>query len=294
MIEKEIRQMAKELTDFSIDAGDVDLRVKQAYSLADDEKFKEAMEAFLNYKDELSRKLIDKKAEWTVRELGNRIKEARAAGMNISPFKASLTKAKVLLEAKDLEGAVKVASEQIGIIDSKLNERKDLQSRLDEQRGRLLGLEVKLGQLAKADAKVEDLRERMVTIRELVDTGDMDGAESELGRLETDLNSRLTPSVREKMTSAARPSQQVPVAAKGPSSDRTQEEEVDPDEAYDELKIVIKRIQEEMKLLPQKGPRIDDVKKEIVRVQQLVIQKRYVEAYKMASRCYSSIKEIKS
>ncbi|MCU0799321.1 MAG: hypothetical protein MUC62_06575 [Candidatus Thermoplasmatota archaeon] len=294
MMEKEARQMADELTSFSLDPGNVDLRIKQAYSLADDEKFKEAMESFLQLKDELSRKLIDKKAEWTVKELGNKIKEARAAGMNISPFKASLTKAKVLLDAKDLESAVKVATEQINIIDSKLNDRKDLQSRLDEQRGKLIGLEVKIGQMVKAGAQVDDLKERVNSVRELIDTGEMEGAESELSRLDMDLNALLTPNIREKMASTARPASQGVVAVYDQEKRPMKGEEVDPEEAYEELKIVIKRIQEEMKLLPQKGPRIDDIKKEIVKVQQMVIQKRYVDAYRMASKCYSNIKDIRS
>ncbi len=294
MMEKEVRQMVTELTSFSIDAGDVDLRIKQAYSLADDEKFKEAMESFLQLKDELSRKLIDKKAEWTVKELGNKIKEARAAGMNISPLKAALTKAKVLLDAKDLESAVKVATEQINIIDSKLNERKDVQSNLDGQRGRLIGMEVKIGQLVKAGAQMGDLKDRVSSIRDLIDNGEMEGAESELSRLDMDLNALLTPNVREKMASTARPSSQATVTDKDQEKGPMKEEDVDPEEAYEELKIVIKRIQEEMKLLPQKGPRMDEIKKEIVKVQQMVIQKRYVEAYRMASNCYSNIKAIRS
>ncbi len=294
MMEKEARQLAEELTAFSIDPGDVDLRIKQARSQADDEKFKEAMESFLQLKDELSRKLIDKKAEWTVKELGNKIKEARAANMNISSFKASLTKAKVLLDAKDLESAVKVATEQINIIDSKLNERKGIQSHLDEQRGKLIGLEVKIGQMEKAGAQVGDMKDRISSVKELIDSGEMEEAESEIGRLDMDLNALLTTSVREKMVPPARPHSQGASTGKDQDKGPMKEDEVDPDEAYEELKVVIKRIQEEMKLLPQKGPRIDDIKKEIVKVQQMVIQKRYVEAYRLASKCYSKIKEIRS
>jgi hypothetical protein len=294
MIEKEVRQMAGELRSFEIDPGDIDSRIRQAYSMVDDERFKEAMESFLQLKEELSRSLIDKKAEWTIKELGRKIREARTAGVNISPYKASLTKAKVLLEARDLESASKVAAEQIASIDAMLLERKNFQSRLDELRGRLIAHEGKLGQMAKAGAQVDDLKERVGAIRELIDGANIDEAEAQLKGLDADIGALLTSNSRDKLAPGFRPAMPTAVPLQGALTGKGEpahiEFEADPDEAYEELKIIIKRIQEEMKLLPQKGQRIDEVKKDIVKVQQLVIQKRYVEAYRMASRCYSNIK----
>jgi len=250
----------------------------------------------LQLKDEVSRKLIDKKAEWTVGELGRKIKEARAAGLNISPFKASLTKAKVLLEAKDLESAVKVAMEQITAIEATLNEKRNFQSKLDELRGRLIAYDVKIAQLVKAGFQVGDVRERIASVRELVDRSGLEEAEAELRRLDMDINALMTPSIRDRLVPTPRSAFHGPAASPGstnaPGELRSLEESTDPEEAYEELKMVIKRIQEEMRLLPQKGPKIDEIKKEIVKVQQLVIQKKYIEAYKMASRCYATIRSI--
>jgi|GEM_PF-4874493 len=285
LIEKQIRDLAAEGKEYSLEAEDIDGKIGYAYNLADEERFKEAMEHLYGIKNDLTAALNEKKAARLMEEISNRIKTARSLGMRIASFKAAQTKAKVLLDAGDMDSVIDLLERQIREIDKQIEERKGLQSRLDELRGHMIGIETKIQKLVDNGMSVASIRERMERISELIEASDADGAEMEMSSVEAEIDSLLSggDETRSRQPESGKTGFKESPTTAG-SGDR-----VDAETAKNQLQSLVAGILEEVKRRNIKGMDTSSLKKDIERIQNLVIMKDYTSAYEAARNCLDSI-----
>ncbi|MGA1793667.1 MAG: hypothetical protein ACMUHM_06935 [Thermoplasmatota archaeon] len=291
IVEKEIRDLASECKSRKVEIGDLDAKISQAYSLADEDKFKEAMDHLNQLRESLWIKVATFRVGDLIEKMSQLIKQGRAVGIEVSQYKAVLTKSKVLMDAGDVESALELLSKVSGNLAEKVSDKKALQVRLDKLRGNLIAQQGKISRLQRSGMQVDSFRERVQRITGLIDALDHHQAEKELIEMDQEVNELLTRSPEqlktEMMTTimggqAARPSTVDKIQPK----DQSKPEVVDNDKARNELFTLIPKIKVEITRLHSKGREVDEFKRDIETIQNLVLQKQYIRAYELGRDCY--------
>jgi tetratricopeptide (TPR) repeat protein len=283
IVEKEIREKWEEGKKYSIDFGDVEGSIRQAYDLAEDDKFKEAMEHLYSFREMMDVKIDNTKAKTLLDELMDLIKKARASGLKIATFKATHTKAKVLFDAGDVNSAIDLLERQIKNINEHILKRRRLQSNLDELRGRLLGVESKVQKMIDMGLTVAVIRQRMASVNELIDTTDVEQAEKELAEIEESINDSIIAAANKKQEEQKF---EEPVEEEKP---KVEEKTPSHEESKVQLFSLVSEIRNQMKIKSRKGEETTAIKKDIEVIQNLVIKKEYLEAYQVAKNCLERI-----
>lgn len=304
-IEKEIKDLVSECSTYSLDPGDTETIMNQAYGLADDEKYRDAMDLLTGFRDKLSKKLLHKKVDSLLTQLGSRIKEARPLKINVSSYKASQTKAKVLLDAGEVEKAFELVQQRTEELGDEIKGRRQTRSKLDQLRGRLLAQEGKLSRLSKDGTDIGDMDMKVSEIRDFIEGVMPDEAEKAINELETRINDLLRKRpeqmkkemintiVDRKEEIKPRP---ITIAKKEPEPEpvteppKEQEKvETTPEKARSELFILIPKIKAEKTRLNSKGIDTDTYNDVIASIQKLVMERKYIDALIMARGCYKSM-----
>ncbi len=308
-IEKEIRDIVNECNSFDIDPGDTKDIMDQAYGLADEERYREAMDLLTGFRDKISKKLMQKKAHVNLEALGKRIKEARPLGINVSSFKASSAKAKVLLDAGDVEKALELVDAKLEEIDAELKTRRQIRSRLDQLRGRLLAQEGRLSRLVKNGVDIGDMDEDVSDIRGLIDDKKLDEAKERISELESRISKLLTrrpEQLKKEMVDTIAEKEDEPrplsievrergrdtLVKKDEEDEHTIEKagsEITPEKARSELFILIPKIKTEITRLNSKGIDTEPYKRNIAKVQKMVMDRKYIDALNHAKECYADM-----
>ncbi|MGA1819679.1 MAG: hypothetical protein ACMUHU_01585 [Thermoplasmatota archaeon] len=294
MVEKEIRDLASECKSRKVDVGDLDAKISQAYSLADEDKFKEAMDHLNQLRESLWVKAATFRVGDLMEKMSQLIKQGRAVGIEVSQYKAVLTKSKVFMDAGDVESALELLSRVSENLTEKVSDKKALQVRLDKLRGNLIAQQGKISRLQRSGIQVDVFRERVQRITGLIDALDHQQAEKELVEMDQDINRLLTRSPEqlktEMMTTimggqAARPS----TVDKIQPRDQAKPEVIDNDKARNELFTLIPKIKVEITRLHSKGREVDEFKRDIETIQNLVLQKQYIRAYELGRDTYGKM-----
>jgi len=291
MVEKEIRDLASECKSRKVDIGDLDAKISHAYSLADEDKFKEAMDHLTQLRESLWMKAAAFRVSDLMERMSQLIKQGRSVGLEVSQYKAVLTKSKVLVDAGDVVTALELLSKVSENLTEKVSDKKALQVRLDKLRGNLIAQQGKISRLQRSGVQVDVFRERVQRITELIDLLDHQQAEKELIDMDQEINELLTRSPEqlktEMMTTIMGGQESRPSTAdKIPPRDQARPDVVDNDRARNELFTLIPKIKVEITRLHSKGREVDDFKRDIETIQNLVLQKKYIRAYELGKDCY--------
>jgi hypothetical protein len=299
MVENEILSLEKQCLEFSLDPGDVKGVISSAYALAEDEKYRKAMEVLTNFRESLTKKVSQKKVHAQIDNLGKMIRDGRALGLQVSPFKASLTKARVLLDAGDVSSALELVEGQISELQVLVKERKIIRARLDKLRGNLLAQQGKISRLERSGSTVTEFKERVNRVRGLIDNGNADEAEAELLQMDQDINRLLTRSPEqlknEMMTTIMDGKETRPLSIdlmnKNDKAEPSvplprQELPMDEDRARSELFTLIPKIKVEITRMHSKGFETDEFRKDIEKIQNLVKERKYLDAFSLGKDCY--------
>jgi hypothetical protein len=292
LVEKEIRDLVKECTENSIEHGDFEKVISSAYSMADEEKFREAMELLSKFREKLARKVAQSKVEGLMKKMVQLIKKGRTVGLQVTPYKASMTKSKVLLDAGDVEAAYQLVSRQVDTLEATISERRELVARLDKLRGNLLAQEGKLSRLERSGVSVEEFKERVEKVKQLIEDSNHNEAEEELLAMDQDINRLLTMKPeqlkREMMTTIMEEQESRPLSIDRlkPVSIQRDSGPIDTDQARSELFTLIPKIKLEISKLHSQGLETEDYKMDIERIQNLVIKRQYLQAYELGKTCY--------
>ncbi|MEA3559709.1 MAG: hypothetical protein U9R75_10690, partial [Candidatus Thermoplasmatota archaeon] len=292
-IEKEIRNIVDECKRFSIEIGDTESIMNQAYGLADDDNYREAMDLLANFRDKLSKKMMLKRADVQITKLGNKIKEARPLKLNVSMYKAALTKARVLLDAGDVESAFELTKSDLAKIEDEIMLSRQARSRLDKLRGRLLAQEGKLSRLVRDDIDIRGMDQKVSDIRDLIDALKTDEVEDQINDLEVAINTILThrpEQLKKEMVSTLveKKDEPRPLSIDVKKEERAPLKAVDttPEKARSELFILIPKIKTEITRLNSKGIDTESYKREIAGIQKMVMERKYVDAVTQAKGCF--------
>lgn len=287
MIEKEIRDGWKEAKSHSIDLGDIESKIHNAYNLADDDMFKEALEHLYGLRERVVGEVEQIRAKVLLDELADLIKTARSLGLKIATFKASHTKSKVLLEAGDPPGSIDLTERQIEALTERIENRKELQDRLDSLRGKLIGLETKIGKIVEKGLPVNMFEESMKEIHEFIEISEAERAENKFEELDSEMNKILSGKTEEKKKAEKIPAEMPAVHSK---IDEERSVDLDPSDAKKKLVELVAIISKEMKERSSHGEEIDTVKRDIQNIQNLVIKKDYISALNIANSTMDRLK----
>lgn len=282
MIEKEIKELKEQGKSYSISDHKADSKIKEAYDLGDDGKYREALELLYSLRDEMSKEFKSKKAISLLGELSTLIKKARSVGLKIATFKAAYTKAKVLLEAGDEDSVIELAERQLKNLNDKIQNQVDLQSHLDEIRGKLIGVESKVNRLIDMGVSVAVYRDRMNAIKELIETTDTEQARKEMSELENSINDEIALARKGTKPKEA-------LAPSKPGENSLESAGGSPEGSKKDLFELVSKISNEMKVRSTKGEETATIKKDIEAIQIQVLKKNYTEAYAIAKACLDRI-----
>lgn len=292
LVENEIRELVKECTESSIDPGDYEGVISTAYSMADEEKFREAMELLSKFRERLSRKVALSNVEGLMKKMVLLIKKGRILGIQVIPYKASMTKSRVLLDAGDVEEAYQLISGQADTLEATIKEKKTLIARLDKLRGNLLAQEGKLSRLERSGVPVDEFKDRVERVKQLIEDSNQEDAETELVSMDQDINALLLKKPeqlkKEMMTTIMEEQESRPLSIdrlKPPQAVKA-EGPIDTDQARSELFVLIPKIKVEITRLHSKGVEVEEFKQDIERIQNLVIKREYLKAYELGRTCY--------
>ncbi len=280
IIEKEIRDLWSDSERYGLTLGDLEPEIQHSYNMADDGRFKDAMEHLYGMREKLSQEVKTARASIILEELGTFIKNARSVGLKVATFKAAHTKAKVLMDAGDVDSVIELVDKQILTLKDRIENRVELQSQLDELRGGLIGQEGKIKKLVDAGVPVEGLRESMARIRDLIEAADVEKARSEMSSLVKKISTLSTSGI-------SGPGGMDPDPVPGDIA--MDEIELDPEEAKTKLFSLIAEIRQEMKIRHTQGKATGEIKRDIETIQNLVIKKEYLKAYRIAATCLSRV-----
>jgi nucleoside diphosphate kinase len=244
------------------------------------------------FREKLARKVAQSKVEGLMKKMVQLIKKGRTVGLQVTPYKASMTKSKVLLDAGDVEAAYQLVSRQVDTLETTISERRQLVARLDKLRGNLLAQEGKLSRLERSGVSVEEFKERVDKVKQLIEDSNHNEAEEELLAMDQDINRLLTMKPeqlkREMMTTIMEEQESRPLSIDRlkPVSVQRDSGPVDTDQARSELFTLIPKIKLEISKLHSQGLETEDFKMDIERIQNLVIKRQYLQAYELGKTCY--------
>lgn len=281
MIEKEIRDLSENGKEYSLELTDIEKPIQEAYSLLDDEKFKEAMEKLYSLRETLEKELNSKKAEKLVQMFSDQIKKARSVGLKIASYKASQTKAKVLLDAGDDPSVIDMMERDLKSIKDEINSKEKMQSTSDELRGKLIGMETKINRMINLGVPVSAYRESISNIKELLETMELEKAQKELVEVEDSINEKISEAMKKKETEK----KEAPIEKK----EETESSETPPENYKTNIRGLVEEISKEMRIRNTRGEETSAIKKDIETIKDLVIKKEYDRAYKVAKECLERI-----
>ncbi|MGA1866872.1 MAG: hypothetical protein ACMUFK_05330 [Thermoplasmatota archaeon] len=291
-VETEIVDLASQCKDHGLEVGDINEHISTAYSLADEGKNKEALEHLIGLRESLAIKESVFKVKDLIREISDLIRQGRFLGMEVSQYKAILTKSRVLMEVGDTNGAHDLLDRVIKKLSVKIDERKTLQDKMDKLRGNLLAQKGKVSRLERSGVAVDGFKKRIQNITALIDSLDHQNAENALAEMDTEINELLTASpeqLKKVMVSTIMEEQAPkPVSEEMPPSKSGRKEQVSEDDrARTELFTLIPKIKVEIMKMHSKGMETEDYKRDIETIQNLVIQRQYIRALELGRDCFS-------
>ena len=293
LLEKEIKGLAERCARFSLNIGDIEGALQEARKMASEDRYGEAMEYLQNWRVSLSKKVAVEEAKALLVNLNYKIQDARSLGIETAPYKASLTKSRVLLEAGDMVSCVEEAKEKLSDLEKRIDERRELQGDLDRIRGSLLAQEGKISKLMEKGIEAEDLREKAKNIRGYLDALVMEDAETKLATLDSEITARLRglgsagqvrPTVIRPVAAATREPSAVGVPA-------ASSYDIDPEAARKELFKLVPRIKQEIIRGHSRGEDTESFKEDLGRIQKLVASRDYLAAYQVSRKCFDRLRE---
>ncbi len=283
MLERQIRSLMAEGSNFSLALDEVEGRINEATELTHEDKYTDALEKLASIKVELEDQLTLRRAQAHMDDILAKIREARSIGLSITEYKTSHTKARIKLDAGDIKGAAEEVSRKIPRLEGEITKRKGVLEVLDRLRGRLLAQEGKISRLLSNEVSVGDLPDMVNTVREKIDALDVVSAEVGLEGLEEEINKLI----RATSTGAApkpqrRTTMQQVERPIGPGEDIT------PEEARKKLFKLIPKIKKEMAFNRSGG---EAFKRDLEVIMKLVAGRDYLKAYTTSLECYRRVKE---
>ena len=92
------------------------------------------------------------------------------------------------MDAGDVDAAYQLISRQVETLDSTITTKRTQVANMDKLRGNLLAQEGKLSRLERAGTSVEEFRERVDRVKQLIDESNHEEAERELVSMDQDIN----------------------------------------------------------------------------------------------------------
>lgn len=290
LLERQVLGLSADAKGYDLDVSDVGEVIEQARKMVSGDRYDQAMERLAAIKVDLTDRITKKVAEKGLDELSKRIREARSIGLEISEYKTALTKAKVRLEAGDVEVSSNELNRNLEEITSRIKERKALMEVLDRLRGSLLAQEGKISRLVSSGVPAGDLSQRLGRIRELIDSMQVERAEEEL----KELNLAISEIVRSASSRGLKmqtppPPKKPPVGGEPQALPPAHLDTVEPTEARKKLFELIPNLKKEMAKKRSMGTG-DDYKHELEKIMGLVANRDYVDAYKLTLDTYRKIR----
>ncbi|MCK5772981.1 MAG: hypothetical protein KAH57_04275 [Thermoplasmata archaeon] len=283
MLERQIRNLMTEGSSLSLPLEEVEKRISEATELTHEDKYNGALEKLASIKVELEGQLTLRRAEVQMEDLMGKIREARSIGLSIADYKTSHTKARIKLDAGDIEGAAGEVISKIPQLEGEITKRKGVLEVLDRLRGRLLAQEGKISRLISNGVSVGELPNKVNKVRENIDSLDVVTAEVGLEGLEGEIYTLI------QATSTG--------AAPRPQSRSTIEEverltslqkDLTPEEARKKLFELIPKIKKVMASSRSGG---EGCKRDLEVIMKLVASRDYQRAYDTSLVCYRRAQE---
>ncbi|MBN1538704.1 MAG: hypothetical protein JW939_01060 [Candidatus Thermoplasmatota archaeon] len=297
-LEIEIRDLASQCKEHGSEMGDVNEKISAAYSLADEGRIRDALEDLTGFRESLARKASAFKAQDLIIQMSDLIKQGRQIGMEVSQYKAILTKSRVLREVGDVNGANELLSRVTEKLLKKISERMILQDKMDKLGGNLLAQKGKIARLERSGVTVDGFKQRISNITALIDSLDAPNAEKALTEMDHEVNALLMASpeqLKKEMVSTIMEDQyRGPDARDGMTSLNSLRRGAfsEDEQARTELFTLIPKIKVEITRMHSKGMETEEYKKDIEKIQDLVIQKQYIKALEIGKDCYSRMTSI--
>ncbi|MDG6225439.1 MAG: hypothetical protein QCI82_07990 [Candidatus Thermoplasmatota archaeon] len=291
-LEADIETIVMELRRLNAAPDDHKETIARSYSLLEADRIDEAIKELTELKANLKRKLDRRRTEVMIDTMSARIREARAFGLDMSSFKAALTKAGVRFEIGDLDGAMKDLITNLESLEALINERKLYRSRMDRLRGSLISIEGKVQRLSQRNVDTSHLKEDIVRLKGLIETGDEPASKELYERLDGEITRlfRMVPvgSISEPNAHTNNFPDSRSRSSIEAKSAPVQQEELDPFEARKRLQLLLTRIGRAVQM--RGGIDVhDEIKAELEGIKALIVEKRYNEAYVIAMECMKKL-----
>ena len=283
MLERQIRGLMAEGSNFSLALEEVEGRINEATELTHDDKYGDALEKLASIKVELESQLTLRRAQAQMEDLMGKIREARSIGLSIADYKTSHTKARIKLDAGDIEGAVEEVTSKIPQLEGEITKRKGVLEVLDRLRGRLLAQEGKISRLVSNGVSVGELPNMVNKVRENIDSLDVVSAEVGLEGLEAEIYKLI-----QATSTGAAPRPQRRATIEQVERPLSPEEDLTPEEARKKLFELIPKIKKVMASSRSSG---EGCKQDLEVIMKLVASRDYQNAYKTSLECYRRANE---
>jgi hypothetical protein len=295
-LENEIEIIAAEMRRLNLITGDYRSKIASAYALVEQDKIEEAVSGLTGLKNELERKLSGKRILSMMDSMAARIREARMHNIEISGYKADLTKARVRYEAGDTDGALRDLIQSLKGLEDAIDKKKVMRGKMDQVRGSLISIEGKIGRLGARGIATSDYLARVAKLKGLIEAGDESGAREVSERLDADITNAFRDlpvvSISEGITTHARTAPEKFVRpsieiAKVSKHEPSKAEELDPNEARRRLQTLLTRIGRAVQMGGSKAQ--EECKLDLERIKQLIVKRDYNAAYRIALDCMNRL-----
>lgn len=291
-LESDIESIVLELKRLNAAPEDHRAAVARSYSLMEADRKDEAIKGLTELKAKLQKSLDRRRIEVMMDTMSVRIREARAYDLDMSPFKAVLTKARVRFEVGDLEGAMSDLNNNLESLENLIAERKIFRSRMDKLRGSLISLQGKIQRLSQRNVDTTPLKEEMIRLKDLIEKGDETASKELSERLDEEVTRLFRMVPVGTISEPNRPQNRIGDTPIRPSIEinRTHqpEEELDQAEARKRLQLLLTRIGRAVQMRGGINAH-EESKAELEEIKSLIVEKRYNEAYNIAMQCMKKL-----
>jgi len=289
-MEKEIETIVMELKRLNVGVEDPRTKIANAYALLEEDRMDKAMELLGSFKSDLEQRLKVRTIETLMDSMAPMMREARILNIEISRFKAGLTKARVRFDAGDLDGALKDLRTNSQELGSLIEDRRSDRAKLDQIRGTLLALEAKVQRLGSRGLDTAELSASIRNVKQSIEAGDLARSREQTEELDAAINRAFRDlpvvSISEVRGSQGRvraekiaPSTIEP--ARRPLQDDVQH--LDPSEAKRRLQVLLTRIGRAVQMGGQNTQA--QSRADLERIKDLIIKRDYTGAYMLALEC---------
>jgi hypothetical protein len=288
VLEEDIMDLVDECVDAGFDPGDYESTISMAKKLAEDGDQRGSLKVLQDFKDELNSKFADKRAKMMISRMEEMIRRARSMGVEVATYKASLTKARVRLEAGDVKGSIKEVENKMRSLEEKMDSLEYSTDEMDSLRGVLIAQEGRIQILEGRDVEVGYLRDLVAKARESLESGNLAEGRQIIDNIKYSVSKMLSRSVQDQ------PGKE---DEKPEEREEVQEEQAEPlevippEKARKELFTLIPRISTGIKEMVSAGEDPSVLRSDLQMIKEMFASKRYIEAYRASKKCIKKLEE---